>query len=1324
MSNINEFDNEITSLYKVAAERNIPTYFLVPRKTPGGIVEFINAEDIINNVMREYLLADNTLDMELFLDKITDLQLGIKLDVLEKLILKMMFTAKFDQEQVLREINNFWSISRDQDNYVKYQNYAEMVEVYNKWVQGIETDMQNEKQRLNEIIQLQLRLIPFKGDFILSPFNITSSTLAFTPYYLTDFGKQFPTVEDGFDIFNDITLSRYVPYVKYIDRFGKEYLKVYTGEKLVDKPNYNYLEIEDMKANAIYLKVWTAEDSKDLSEATKESLITVTYNCENNYCSIMSKIETDFRRGTIKDESLAVSRTQDALGKLQLGEGKEVKVHGDFDIYGINYDELIFVYQIIADKLFNIYLYLEEKGQAYAVKKYFEIHYRTMLYDLEEIKVVTQNANYTNKAAVSFIVNNEIVQKEKNTYIIDNEGKIIPYIFGPQTPYIRVNILQGESRKSINEFIKIFRSLLANHRDAVIGKQLHVNDQTTPPSYEYEELPPDRTLKYYMGFNGINVDQFNALEMQEGINEPTAERKTTRGRAGGKIEALRKIAPEMFTGGYARHICQAPKQPIIIQPHEIQNWSNYMVIKDGKTYQRPIIGLPRENPKYWFTCDTNEYPFVAPKISTLNEKEGIDAEYITKNPLVPCCFAKINRYNEYISGKGTKEKTAAQGTSEMKTFKVLAPTVSGAVPKKLGKVLLKYKPAMGDIKRYGTTSLNPNSLLHAVCIAIDDPEYARLTDKTSYIYQLRKKMAASVHPSVVKQELYDFADEDISMMMGDSSIFLDPSIFYRAVEEMFNINIYTFVHDDKKDSTSIDIEIPRHRIFSAKQKRLYRKTVLILKNHGTESDNLPYAHNELIVDFDFETGQHIKIYGPEMTEIVHNMFVRKHESVTWNITPGSTDVTGYSNIYNFDYLNIFRYPPISQSIDKNGKLRLLNLNIGQYGVMSIITLPTQPENLPSVPSTESSITRVTKEIATAILGNPVSFSVNNQGVIDGLWYQIDDVPNALYVPIKETALTADIQNIPRGKSNPLSLQGENITNRYVKLNQDLNIIQQTIRWLYEIYKKMINKGPKAFFDTYFVVNTTPIKDSSTFYQLSGIPHKFPLVNTVEEALFKMYNLAPSLFQISAEGNIIRINLYDQKFAKGILSYIYDYDNLRSGYLGDPPKYIQNYYKFSSSFKQEPNVRVFIGKEYEEWRKSYTRLEEYDKFYQIYTTIVTTIPQHSDLLANSKLNPDPYLYKTDRGKIYIIQNVKSGSLSQVFTVGRIWIEQKVNTGYESVTSDSAVPYKIYGVDNRGHIALAEDRTGGTNPFVSVLFYGPPSHVVSNIKGVYAAMLEIL
>ena len=1187
-------------------------------------------------------------------------------------------------------------IYRDMDNTLlidKFESQDDLQRTYEAWIAQMNTRRARDMKRLDTINQIQLTLaeVDQQPKIQFSPVAINSTIVSFSP---TMDGRPVAK-EDGLDIFNRAVVSRFVPFIRYNDKYGKPVFRVYTGSKIEDQPNYSVTIIPSSDAtskNTIYMTLWLGDPTgvgiAELNEAPRESFFTVVYHLDTNYLTIESPVGSDPKKGLIRNEEIAFQRTQAALPSLVFGDGKEIKVRGDFNIWGTDFDETSFLDMILLEPVMNVYLYVEENIKPFALKKRLDVHYRSIYSDMAEGKTVTDEAYISNSASVSVTLTQKTTSVPEVVEVADPEtGTVTQAQLPAGIPYIHVNISQAESRSTVDDFIPIFRLLMRFYLD---------NKQPIIDAY-YNLLPELAALGPLLSQRKrrVVVSEPTILELTK---KPTVNR-----RVNAKIRRLQEQAPDLFVLNYARR-CQCPLQPIIIEPNEVDAWRQKRIGPALK--ERQIMPFPKDNPRWNFVCPDDDNPYPGVKLNH-------DLPNRDKFPYIPCCFKKdqmtpgVNsHYRDYVENKAPDRRVGAKAEKKISTRKILVPDRVAFLPRAVENIVKRYSDEYIDMVRYGII-YTPNSLLHCVCVAVDDPNYFRQpTDemKEAYVTRIRQHMLATILPSLLKQELYDHSDAEIMDLFRDNSKFLDPALFYRAVEETFNINIYVFAPPPPSgDETELGaLDIPRFKIFHSRPLRLHRPTVVIMKTWGSESDALKYPQCELIVDYDNDNSQIVKLFGPEMTEVCHGALQDTLRTMTWSVSSDET-LKVHSNIYYYiDHLNLFQLPPVSQFIDYNGKMRALTLNISPGQNITIATIPSPPENLP----VSTDISRVPLQTAIEIFGEPTGVTRDSSSHVDGLWFQIMDIRFGEYVPVIPTP---GLENVPSGPPNPIISTGVNITGRLSKLRRALNIITQITRWLYELARSKQNIDPNTFASQFMIMDQAQIPDSADYYDLSNIPRRLPNVETAQEAIRIMEPLAPTLF------NQGRLVMYSPVFADRIVKMLRDYSNLRYGIPPEHVEFIENFYETESDFIPILNSKIFINeRDLNSWLTSLKSSQNYSRYFNIRRKIEIAMG----------FSPDPFLFQDDFGKIFIIQNVVGGSKAKAMAVAHTWYNYRVNIGSEPSPLDVVPIHMVYGISSASALVPVEDNTNNQDNFLKLVYYGTPSDKSIGKDGRYAAMLEIL
>lgn len=1285
------YDNDVTLSYKYAGIYKVPIRLIVV--TPDKINNKHLYEPLFIILQRLVRSGDSPVD---FYDTITTLNPSIRVEdiasVYYDLLRKGLIENTIDNnppDEIYKTINKLYQLL-DENNIVdKFENNNNIERVYNAWITDVVREWEKDMKHLEVIndIQVQLADIDTRPKIPISPLSINSSFVLFTP----TIDDRKVVANDGLDIFNDAILSKYVPFIRYNNQYNESIYKLYTGEKIENEPNYSNIIIPNSEAsdkNTIYIKLWLGDPdnngSVQLSEGIRESFFSIVYDLETNFITIESPIGENVNKNLVNNEAIAHQRIFDAFPSLSFGNmGKETKISGDFNIWGLEIDETVFLDMILLEPLFNVYLYIEEKFKPFALKKRLDIHYRSIFTDISEGKMITTNPNISNSASVSVTLTQKQMTENENIDIFDvvtdtvTKAKMEKGKF-----YIHANVTQSISRAAIIDFIPIFQLLLSYY--------MYNKDQIG--NVYYSLLPELNQLNRL-----LNQRKEKILQGDKTILE-IAKVKSGNRRSGEKITKLKEEAPDLFVAGYSRK-CQLRSQPIIVSDEEAQSWRQKRI---GTALQNQIMTFPKEGTNWNFVCPTDEEPYPGLQVNKYLSNKDI-------YPYIPCCF-KSNQMNtgmksaymDYIQNKPLAKKIGAKADKKINTRKVLSPDKIAFLPKEVEEIVKKYSPDSSDMIRYGII-YSPNSLLHCVCIAIDDPNYLSLqteNEKEDYIIRIRRYMASKLHISLLKQEMYDYTDDEIRELFNDSSRFLDPALFYRAVEETFNVNIYVFspppISDEKDPGT---IEVPRFNTFHSHIPRLYRQTIVIFKTFGSESDSLEYPQCELIIDYDEKNMRNVKLFGPEMTELCYQTLKSTLETIVWNLLPNNEFNINSDIYYYIDHLELFNVPIISQYVDTNGKMRALNIRVNNR-TMTVVTIPSQPENLPI----DNNVNRISIDIAISIFGQPSGITKDNNGNVDGLWFQIMDVIFGEYIPVIPENKYGELVI---GPPNPIIEKKVPIVSRLTKLKRTVNVIVQLIKWLYELTRLKSDITPITFIQQYCVMDNRAVTDSTNYYDLTRIRRKLPDVETIEQGIRSLEPIAPTLF------NGGKIVLYSSLFSNRIFAMLRHYDNLTFGTDINIPEYIDKYFETEHDFKQVLNNRIFMkDKDLTAWLISKKELQNYNRHFNIRDKIDTKIN-----------NLEPYLYQDEDGKIYMIQNVFTGDFQKAITTAYTWFQYKVNIGSDPIPENITPVHMVYGISSSGNLTPIIDNTNGSETFVRILLYESNTDKLDSDKK-YAAIFEIL
>lgn len=261
--------------------------------------------------------------------------------------------------------------------------------------------------------------------------------------------------------------------------------------------------------------------------------------------------------------------------------------------------------------------------------------------------------------------------------------------------------------------------------------------------------------------------------------------------------ALKEEVPELFVSGYAR---ECSIKPMIITELEEKKY---------KSEGRPTMRYPKDGPySRIYACDVGLFPGL--RKNRLHNKDMFE--------FLPCCYATNHldrpesNYYKYVHDIFDESRR----NKKVMRFKPLYPLeagVTGRAPKELQEMVCS-----ANLTRVGV-GRSRSSILHCM------PYYISRKD-------------LSFPPFICLQELWYLTEEEILLNARDSSIFLDPTLYCRALEYIFSVNIYVI---DILDDTSIRLSIP-HVKGPYIWEHEYDQSVIILCYRNV----LPYPQCELV----------------------------------------------------------------------------------------------------------------------------------------------------------------------------------------------------------------------------------------------------------------------------------------------------------------------------------------------------------------------------------------------------------------------------------------------------------------------------------------------
>jgi len=1092
---------------------------------------------------------------------------------------------------------------------------------------------------INNVNISGLVVSPLKYNYVTRKTNPTFKVLTNQGYL-----PRNPGIEDGLDLFDYARPSYDVPYIQY-NKNSSEFsdnqeldvgikYKIYKGDSsnLIPLDLIVLSKVDTQKGNSIYMTIFVGTRHDNFN---RESFIMASYDLESN--TLIFSVP-------LRDENTANSIVKKIMTCLNIdidpANIKDLTIGASFKIISNYVDHHIFSYAVLNKEPFSTFLFIDEKSKPSALKKVHRLRYKS-------IQQHFNNANILDHSAWITFSNVEALIPTLIPFL-QADGTEENYQLEKGENYIEVNINKALD-KNITE--TIYSEGITSFREE-LGRYMTLSEQD-------------------------KVKQ----------SEKTSKKKSTRG-----IYTLIERSHGYIERGYGR-ICQCKKQPIIIEKSEVPEWESKEFIHKGVAYPRKAMPFPPHDPVFYIICPNSDYPHPGVKL-TKNPQSRL--------PYVPCCSKDIQTvvnsgtpYDHYYNGNPLK--STYKKKTILDTNKSLEAERFGKLASVAEKLLNKYNES-DETKyyRYGVP-VSSNSVLHCIFEAFDYPAYSSLplASKDEFIRNYRRDIFSrfSDYPiEIIKQELYDFTDDEIKHVLVNPDVFLDPSLYYRYLEEIFNINIYVFTTTKNNEAEYAMLEVPRNKVFHTRRYREKSKTVLIFKSYGYEKANYPQC--ELIVSYDTtENVINEKMFDSDMSKLLHDVIMKTKNTLSWTIDPNNMSITARKNLYNsLDSYSIFKDRKlVGQIIDNYGKNRAFVFDeSGQY--ITAIIPPCQPEKLSNL----SYVNLPKPELALAyqVFGNePTFISVNNKGLVDGLWFRVMDLDEGIYIPIQPVDKNV-IPDVPIGLNNPLHLDQENLIQRYKHMQKVNKVILTCVQWLF------IKSGLslKDFIEQYFrIVSFSSPIDSNTFYDISKIRRLLPNVDDFSKCLTYLEKNLPGLVK---DG---RIALYSKKYAEGVIYYL----KSLLGSVESPaaPREINYIRSDPDDFIQYNNTVIF------------TRENDMKIWYYTMTKMgLKTAQIHRKIYFSDSSIQEPFIYHDLSGKFYIIQNVTNTDFKRAINVSYNWYLNKVNYGYETEAyTDEVVPrYVLYVINSGNLLEAAKDNTGGESNFLQLLHYG---------ESQYAAMLPL-
>lgn len=1173
----------------------------------------------------------------------------------------------------------------------------QLLSIVVNWNNQLDEQYLQDTYYLNNIENVQKILSSFVDHAqYTSPLLLHAFDLMFNPrvlkhniYPTANNNKEYIKVQDwmGIDIFNEIIVSREVFYVRHNDEYNNTKFKLYAGTDQsnltvsnIQEKNLEYDKLlpalEDTNAaNHIYLMLFLGDNDQNINDVSKEYVQLVSYNLLDN--SIKVRIPIKSNKNYL--QNYAINRLQHAFSFLDLQTPTQTNITAELIFWNWTFQDMVLFDAVLNQNPLQVYLYADETIKSFAQRKKVEFKYRSI--------TVAENYNYKNKN-LEITLSNQFTTSVSDQVVINSINQVVTQIeINTNVPYVRVLITEALSQDHISEFLYIFPLLVSYYQ--TIASNIH------------STLIPAINL----------IDQLAVVVEGEKKKKKKIKHKKYEEIAKTELEynslELKKYAPDLFVANYNRR-CKLAILPSIILPQNIATWIYNNPNKQYIPYPPPSV---KANPDFYLTCMHKKTPYI-------NIKYNQHLVNRATHPFIFCCHPNDRlqdpeankRFTNYFNNNTINNNVSAKARNVLVTQRILPSRGLAMLPYNFSKLLNLVIPNVNFL-RYGII-LSPNSFIHALSTAVQDPHYINLTDteKEDYVRYIRTVISKRIKLAILRQENFDQDEMTILTYLDNPELTLDPIRYYRLFEELYNVNIYIVglqelgkrgTGQEHKDNNGQKVlheavlQLPRAKFFHYRVKR-ERPTVLIYRNFGSEADAVDHLQNELVVALNNGTSSIQTLYPDVFGNYCYHLLQNTYNMLQWQ-----KDITGQTKIFYpieqlLDYeiwLSYQGFIQTAQYIDDYGKLRVIVVKHNDIYI-SLIIAPSQPLNLPVI--NIQNLPVITQQICDKLFGISV----------DG-YYALANIANAMYV------LTDKHHNILYNNFASPSA-------RLIKLRRTLSILKQLILWLFTIYlqqyniKRDITAQIVTFYSNYFTTlesNTEDEIDSADIYTISELKRVLPWYQTVQDAIF----------YLSLHTNLIKDNkfvFYNKLFTKQMYDYLLYYTTSHSNVKID--HYLHDYYYSIVDYKQIDRVQIFFSiDELMLWLDK----EEINNHKTNNPRII-----HENISLYRSALYYPYFFKDiNTKKLYIVQNVTNGDLRLALQIAHVWKEKSINQGYNVQIDNSftGAPALIYSLSPIGTI-ISTINYNAIDSYLEILCYASSYQVLheqNNKTFSYAALLPL-
>lgn len=1100
-----------------------------------------------------------------------------------------------------------------------------------------------------EAYDWQTESVTFSLDFVLEeggggksgPIKAASGVPASagTSTYL----EYYPGLE--YDLFNNFKVDEYIPLIILCkndnpeDRIFKAHVEDSAQLRLFKKkgPSKIYKWLDDYEAMSIIFYIYVGNSDPKTAFAYRRDFVRVSYSFRNrdlffnrftftllhmNVSAIVDRLNSGFGSGGEKGAGELRPQTPGRF-VVQTPTAKNIiGIKQNFVVPGIDIDRTLMMHFISSDPVLAVLFRFNEQDNPWTQKKVlrFDMFLFGTMQIVMKLDTVTSNAQ-----------------------IMEYHGIRTAMIQG--TKFSKVAVA-SESLQDAEVFRYILLRLYAAYNDA------------------YEEL--------YENYNFIQkITGVGELERTEEYVEPDTTAESLIDPEERIIFQLKRVNPEMWSeSNYARSIAlNTYLQVIPISKNQVEFyrsegrdvilWPERITNLEEEWQAKVFLDSKGKRIQHFYTTSTAERKFITFVPNTSKTGENF--------PLLPKCQKEPSGIHVHSDWTITVPRIEKGKTKEsVKTLKLLDPKQTRVANDIAAFVDVPECQIIG-------MPIGPNALLRCVAYALgEDKEEILKPDFDEIAEGLREELAGRAN--CAKQENYDKTAEQIAAEVNDPDVPLDSLVHYRLIEEVFEINLFTFTTTDHKDY----VLVPPRSLPPYVRTHKDRPSVLVFR-HFYKNKGLQYHHYELIssrsqgaVSFLFGVNESAKL-ASVTTSLARSVTV----SPFTKIADGKA-FTRYaiesSERKVFYFSSSLTESVVGQSFDSRGKVRSLTFRLDSvegekehnFGRISVFTEPLEPFDKPIIEPVSSDLEALSRLSNLEGLVLSIKGYVPQQGSTEaeepqliGVWCTIRDNRAPVNSPDIECYISLNPTRL-LGSHRPLRYEvGGVVQNESGKekslpsesATQALSRYQKTVAIYIQIMKRLYVKSgltPDDFMDRHTTIipgarldvaggdRYVPVDANSSFSLLLGhFKRTFPKLFEGDKIVADSEKTWTNVY--------IRLERYqkireEQKVLLGASARVDKF----------PPFLSATFETVDDFIRHTRNEMIFMSPE---------RIK-----------LEISIAQESNLLLVTEINGAlknnyaPFFYLHESTSLFLVQNVKYGDKRRAQTVAKFWKQNNINTGF--------------------------------------------------------------